>query len=458
MRLLLIADNFPNALEPTRGIFNLGLARALAVHHDVRVVAPISWLHRGLGQRTATLDGVEVHHPRYYYTPKVLRRFYGSFLWWSVRRTVLRLLRAQRPDVVLGYWAHPDGAVAVRAARLAGVPAAVMVGGSDVLLLAQDRVRRRCIGRVLRQADAVVTTGRDLKEKLGDFDIRPERIHVVSRGVDSERFCPGDRAEARRRLGIPSEGRVLLAVGRLVPVKGFDVLLEACAHLRSQRAAFHLYLVGDGPLREKLLALRQTLRLTDSVTLVGLVGHEQLPDWYRAADLTVLPSRSEGVPNVLRESLACGTPFVASDVGGVSELATPGAGQLVAPEDPAALAAAVAAAPVGPVLSPTGGWDESAETLLRVLRSLTSSSVGHVSNVPLQTGTLETCPTVNPGVTRCQTVCSCPIPRTSPSAADDRTAASCSSPTSSPPWAAPACSERSSSSSTCANTAGSRRC
>jgi glycosyltransferase involved in cell wall biosynthesis len=373
MRLLLIADNFPSPLEPTRGIFNLGLARALAARHDVRVVAPVSWL-RGRSPRMATIEGIEVHHPRYYYTPKVLRRFYGSFLWWSVRGTVLRLLREQRPDAVLGYWAHPDGAVAVRAARLAGVPAVVMVGGSDVLLLARNRVRRRCIGRVLRQADAVVTTSQDLKQKLGDLGVSPERVHVVYRGVDHQRFSPGDRAGARQRLGIPTEGRSLLAVGRLVPVKGFDVLLEACARLRDRGTVFHLYLVGDGPLREKLRAQCDALGLSGTVTLAGLVRHEELADWYRAADLTVLPSRSEGVPNVLRESLACSTPFVASDVGGVAELAAAGGGRLVPPEDPVILADAIAAAlaaPARPVISPTAGWEESAEALLRVLRPLT---------------------------------------------------------------------------------------
>src|SRR5947207_14900326 len=92
-----------------------------------------------------TADGLEVHYPCYDVSPRLFRRLYGSFLWWSVRGTVRRLLESSRPEAVLGYWAHPDGEVAVRVARMIGVPAVVMVGGSDVLLLTRHPSRRRCV-------------------------------------------------------------------------------------------------------------------------------------------------------------------------------------------------------------------------------------------------------------------------------------------------------------------------
>jgi glycosyltransferase involved in cell wall biosynthesis len=385
MRLLLITDNFPNPWEPTRGVFNLEMARALSRDHDLRVVSPVSWLRewklgrggRAFGPgRRADMGGVEVHYPRYYYTPRVLRSFYGSFLWASVRGTVLRLLKEQRPEAVLGYWAHPDGEVAVRAARRAGVPAVVMVGGSDVLLLTREPSRRRCILRVLRDADAVVTTSADLRAKLLDFGIDPGKVHVVHRGVDRDRFHPGDRGEARRRLGLPAEGRVLLSVGRLVPVKGLDVLLAACARLRDAGLAFRLNILGDGPLRGALQAQAAALGLAGAVTFAGAVRHEELPDWYRAADMVVLASRSEGIPNVLREALACGTPFVASRVGGIPELAAGSGNRLVPPEDAPALAAALAESLTAERAnrtgsSPPGGWEESANALVRVLQGLT---------------------------------------------------------------------------------------
>ena len=138
MKLLLLTNVFPNPWQPTKGVFNLELARALARDHDVRVVAPVAWVDQWPGRPTEPPPAtIEVHYPRFYYPPKVLRRLYGWFLWQSVRGTVRRLLRSFAPEAVIGYWAHPDGEVAVRIARMIDVPAVVMVGGSDVLMLAR---------------------------------------------------------------------------------------------------------------------------------------------------------------------------------------------------------------------------------------------------------------------------------------------------------------------------------
>src|SRR5207248_1750555 len=124
-------------------------------------------------------------------------------------------------------------------------------------------------------------------------------------------------------------------------VKGLDVLLEACAKLRHDGVDHRLYLIGDGRLRKSLETESAIRGLSGIVSFIGPVAHDRLPDWYRAADLTVLPSRSEGVPNVLRESLACGTPFVATRVGGIHEIAYAPDDQLVPADDPAALADAI---------------------------------------------------------------------------------------------------------------------
>jgi glycosyltransferase involved in cell wall biosynthesis len=217
--------------------------------------------------------------------------------------------------------------------------------------------------------------GQDLKAKLLELGVPPEKVHLVPRGVDTHAFCPGNQEKARRQLGLPAAGRQLLWVGRMVPVKGLDVLLEACALLRDRGVDFHLYLAGDGPLRKTLEAATSTGGLTKQVSFIGVVPHDRLPDWYRAADLAVLPSLSEGVPNVLREALACGTPFVASRVGGVPELAGEPWGRLVRPGDPAELAEAIARSlselPLpGPPSVQFVGWEESAEAMLRVIRTL----------------------------------------------------------------------------------------
>jgi glycosyltransferase involved in cell wall biosynthesis len=159
-----------------------------------------------------------------------------------------------------------------------------------------------------------------------------------------------------------------LFVGRLVPVKGLDVLLDACAELARSGGRFRLCLVGDGPLRGSLEQRAGRLGLGGKVQFCGPRPHGQLPDWFRAADLFVLPSRSEGLPSVLLEATACGTPFVASRVGGIPEVAGPEGSRLVPPGDAGLLAVALADSlrgGRGPARgqTPVRGWAQSAADL-----------------------------------------------------------------------------------------------
>jgi len=143
--------------------------------------------------------------------------------------------------------------------------------------------------------------------------------------------------------------------------------------------------VGDGPLRRGLMAQTETHSLSTHITFVGPKLHDELGDWYRAADLTVLPSRSEGLPNVLRESLACGTPFVSTNVGGIPEIADPDCSLLVPPNDPQALADAIAQGlarwrgKIAQTSTCFQSWEESVDTLIRIMDPYVNSRSGTAS-------------------------------------------------------------------------------
>lgn len=380
MKILLVTTVFPSPLQPNKGAFNREMVRALGASHELQVIAPVAWpiVYRArrdgqTWERARRLDGIEVRHPIYFYTPKLLRSRYGAFFWWSIRRTVDQMLRGFEPDVVIGYWTHPDGQAAVHVARRLGVPAVVMVGGTDVLVLGTETGRRRAIRRVLEGADAIVAVSQDLRRALHAWELPASKIHVVRRGIDVSRFKPGDRDAARRRLGITDGTRTLLWVGHMVPVKGLEVLIEACAEAAT-RTDFHLYLVGNGPLYSTLQRRSVELGIETCVTFVGYVPHADLPDWYKAADVTVLPSHSEGIPNVLLESIASGTPFVATRVGGIPEIADPLLDRLVAPADAGALANAIVDSLTAPSridrrTMPISTASDAAEGLLDVLAS-----------------------------------------------------------------------------------------
>jgi glycosyltransferase involved in cell wall biosynthesis len=351
MRILTVTNLYPNPFQPQRATFNRQQVRALAQGHEVAVVAPVPWTEELAARRVGgpplplgrqlVWDGVPVEYPRYLYTPGLLRGWYGRFYLWSVGRAFRRAVASFRPDLVYTTWAYPDGWAAVGLARGAGLPVVLKVHGSDVLQVDEYPARRRGTAEALRRADRVVAVSRDLARRVIDLGTDPAKVHVVYNGVDGQVFHPGDRGQARARLGLDPRRPLLLYVGNLVPVKGPDVLIEACAQLAAAGRDFDLHLIGRGSSREPLARQAAERGIPGRVRFHGVVAHDRLPDWFRAADLLVLPSRSEGVPNVLLEASACGTPFVATDVGGIPEVADLSTSLLVPPGDPARLSGAI---------------------------------------------------------------------------------------------------------------------
>ena len=165
----------------------------------------------------------------------------------------------------------------------------------------------------------------------------------------------------------------------MVDIKRLDLLVEACRLLRADECEFDLYIVGDGERRHGVEARVQQAGLEKMIHCVGVVPYSQTAQWYRAADLTVLCSDSEGLPNVLRESLACGTPFVATDVGSIREIADPSYSVLTRKGDAGELAEGIKAALQGR-LRPAAQryrartWDDCAHDLIQILGRSASSA------------------------------------------------------------------------------------
>ena len=356
MNTLFLSSVYPNPAAPVRGTFNRAMCRALTEFGQVRVVAPVPWTEcvpfiPRVSRRAspAALQEFDQSHkeiesaagracppvlrPRFYYPPKVLRHAYGHFMWSSVRSTVQQACRDFQPDLVLSYWAHPDGEAGLRAARDLGAKAGVIIGGSDVLLLTRTRKRRDAICRVLRESDVVLTVCDGLRERVIELGASPERVHTVYQGVDRGLFCGGDQQAARRSLNLSASASdpIFLWVGRMVDVKRVDILLQAFERVRRVQPRARLYMLGTGAMQSDVCGHIERLKLANSVSLMGAVNQKRLPEWYRAANATVLSSDSEGLPNVLRESLSCETPFVSTDVGSVSEIVSPEHSLLVPP-------------------------------------------------------------------------------------------------------------------------------
>lgn len=341
MKILLITTTFPTPQRPNQGAFNQTFVDALSAKHAVHVIAPVPWFQR-FANSPANPKKDNTSHPTFFYPPKILRRFYGVFYWISIRSTVSRLPAAFSPDVVMGYWIHPDGVACNRAAKLLGVPSVLISGGTDLKLLPSSGVRRTQVLDTIAAANRLMVVSQDLAATAVERGVARDHIEVVYRPVDRTIFYPRERSDARIQLGISTQAIFILWVGRLEPVKNPELLLQAAKQWKQRWGhRLRILMIGDGSLRTQLMKIRRQLELHDVLEIQPSVPHSQLGDYYGAADLTVLTSRSEGVPNVLLESLACGTPFVASNVGGVPEIANQDLDSLFPSGDVASLIDAV---------------------------------------------------------------------------------------------------------------------
>jgi len=384
VRVLIVTKIFPNAAEPLSAPFNRQQFGALARRCDVEVLATIPW-YPGAGllarwssagrlaqvPRRETIDGIDVHHPRTLFVPRTGHALWGPLYAASIAPVVSRY--RGKVDVVLGSWAYPDGFAAILLARLLGVPAVVKLHGSDINVIARIPGPRRLMQWLLPRAARVVAVSRALADEVAALGFPRERVAVVMNGIDAELFRPRDRAEARRTLGIPVDGRLLLYVGHLKETKGVRDLADAFTRIAPANPDVRLAIIGGGDERKRVDEL--AAKFPGQVIAPGPRPLAEVPTWLAACDALTLPSWNEGTPNVVLEALACGRRVVGSAVGGIPDLIPDaGLGELVPARDIDALAAALtraASAGYDPQEVATrgarGGWDASAAALHDVL-------------------------------------------------------------------------------------------
>ncbi len=356
MRILTFTSLFPNTVQREHGIFVLQRVAHLArwPGNEIKVVAPVpyfprwlridGWHEFSLVPHTEWTGGLEVFHPRYPLLPNISMPLHGLLMFLSSVRRVRQLHRGKAFDCVDAHYVYPDGLAATLLGKMLGIPVIVSARGTDMNLFPRYRTIRPMIRWTLRQAAGSIAVCSALKQVMVDLGGPNLDVEVIGNGVDLTRFEPLDRAAARCKLGLPAEGRMVVSVGALIPRKGQHFLVRAFADVKREFPDARLYIVGGGESRGKLQGLVHEFCLGGSVFLMGNRPNDELKYWYSASDLSCLVSSREGWANVLLESLACGTPVVATNVWGAPEvLDSPGLGLLVN-QDVESIAAGVATA------------------------------------------------------------------------------------------------------------------
>ncbi len=350
LNLVTLTNLYPNSVQTRHGTFVEERLRLLVASGGLRaeVIAPVPWFPSSspiFGRyaisaavpRVEVRAGLTVRHPRFPALPRVGMAVAPFLYAAGVSATLRQVLSGLEGPVLLdGHFLYPDGVATALLARRYGLPFILTARGQDVTLFPRHAVPRRLIRWACAASSRVITVSEALREQLVDIGVAPDKACTLRNGVDTDKFRPAERAAARQRFGC--QRTTLLAVGHLIERKDHDLIVRALPLLPDM----DLVIVGEGPLRQRLLDTAARLRVAGRVRIVGHVSQAELAIWYTAADISILTSRHEGMPNVVLESLACGTPVVATVVEGVPELIdSAAAGRLVMQRTPEALAAAV---------------------------------------------------------------------------------------------------------------------
>jgi glycosyltransferase involved in cell wall biosynthesis len=264
-----------------------------------------------------------VLRPRYFSVPGAFKYLDGVFMALAARGTVRRLKREGRVSVIDAHFGYPDGYAASLVARWEKLPFTITMRGTEPRHARDARLRKRLVAG-LASAKRVFAVSSSLKRLAIDLGVPAVVVRVVGNGVDSCRFKPMARDEARRALGLAEGAAVLITVGGLVERKGFHRVIACLPELCQQFPDLHYLVAGssgpEGDYSGVLRAQVSRLGLEARVHFLGALPPDEVRRAIASADVMVLATSNEGWANVLLEALACAVPVVATDVGGNAEV------------------------------------------------------------------------------------------------------------------------------------------
>jgi glycosyltransferase involved in cell wall biosynthesis len=359
----MVASSYPRFHGDSVGSFMEPIAQGIAARgHEVHLVAP--WHPKWA--RAKTDGGVHFHLFRYAPLAQLNVFGYAEGMRADVRLRAsaiaaaplamvagwfkaLRVAQKKRATIMHAHWVIPGGVMGAAAAG--SRPLVISLHGSDVFVAERHYLARQAARAALRRAAAVTACSEDLRARGVGLGADASRSSVIPYGVDSEAFKPdrGRRAKGRERLGIGDDIPLVVAVGRLVAKKGFEYLIDAAAVLKTEFPTLRVAIAGDGDLAGSLSARAESAGVASIVQFLGSIPHQDVPVLLAAADVAVTPSvhdeagNVDGLPNTVMETMASGTPLVATRAGGIGAIAIDGeTARLVGERDAAALASAIA--------------------------------------------------------------------------------------------------------------------
>ena len=306
--------------QPNRATFNKQQFELLKDKYNVSILVPIAfpdWLKH----RKEIIQSENIRYAPYFYIPKIGRRYYSLSMFLSLFVHSGVWLKKRKPHSILASWAFPEAIAASWLSKLFRSRFFFKVHGSDINLHGKIPARAKQIVKASEHASAVLSVSKALANEMVNMGIAKDKINVIYNGVDHEKFGVSNES--------PKKEEYLLFVGNLKAEKGVLELIQGFEKVSKTYPYLHLVYAGSGSMAQKIEYYAKKHNLSNRLTLLGNVKHENLPAWISHAKGLCLPSYNEGVPNVVLEAMACGTPVIATNVGGIPEVVEPYCGVII---------------------------------------------------------------------------------------------------------------------------------
>ncbi|UUX91810.1 glycosyltransferase [Methanoplanus endosymbiosus] len=378
IKILIISSNYPRVHNETMGWFLHEIPKRLDKdQYTIYSLTP----HCHKCRRIDFFDGVEIHRFRYF-IPSLQRLAYGSgiagnfhtdhlakiqvplFLISEVL-SALKLCKDKKIQIIHTHWLLPQGLAGAICKKLIGVKHVANIHGSDINTISKSKFLIKVAGFIVKYSDIVIANSSYTKEKLLSICPQAEsKCKIIPMGVDLTKFDPNieniqndkknilihreniqQYSEYNDLSYLPKGSKpVILSIGRLIGLKGTEYLIQSIIYLTKAFPEIIIIIAGIGPEKERLEQLVQKLKLSEKVVFKGFISHELAIEYYKFSDVFVLPSvnlngQTEGLGVVLLEAMACKTPVIGSNVGGIPDIIKDGRNGFLVPEkDPEAIA------------------------------------------------------------------------------------------------------------------------
>jgi teichuronic acid biosynthesis glycosyltransferase TuaC len=346
-KVLSVCTNFPTRNRPTHGLFVGRRLSELSQLVELHMLVPQAYFPV-LRPRPADspLNGTDfpVTIQKMFYLPGIAKHWDGRWMERVVSAWIGRVANLDPTSTLIdAHFGYPEGVGCYRVAKKLGIPLFVTVRGLETELMAFPNIKSQML-EAYRYATGIISVSESLKEMLIEHGVEPKKIKVIGNGVESEIYCPGNKANSRSELGVDISTKLIVALGNVQRRKGYDLLIEAIACYRDV-SEFQCVILGginESATMASLKARIEELGLKNRVRFTGQATPDVVVRWLRAADMFVLPTRREGCCNAVLEALSTGVPVISTPAGDNTKFVSDGRNGFIVPhEDPKALQIAI---------------------------------------------------------------------------------------------------------------------